>query len=83
LLTAWRAASFRTKPIHIVYTLVMASAAVYLDHHWVIDVIAGWVMALVAVFLSQHAVNRVYGPFVAAQGSPATAQSPPLPVDNG
>lgn len=58
LLTAWRAATWRTKPLHLAYTAVMASAAVYLDHHWVIDVIAGWATALVAVFLARRLLER-------------------------
>jgi len=40
----------------------MACAAVYLDHHWVIDVIAGWATALVAVVLADRLVDRLYGP---------------------
>jgi len=60
LLTAWRAASWRTRPIHIVYTVVMACAAVYLDHHWVIDVLAGWATALVGVALADRLIARLY-----------------------
>ena len=59
LLTAWRAASWRTRPIHLAYTLIMAVAAVYLDHHWVIDVIAGWVVATVAVLAAGWCLRRV------------------------
>jgi membrane-associated phospholipid phosphatase len=59
LLTAWRSASWRTRPIHIAYTLVMAGAAVYLDHHWLIDVLAGWATALVAVVLADRLVDRL------------------------
>ena len=33
LLTARRAATWRTLPLHLGYTLLMAIAAVYLDHH--------------------------------------------------
>jgi membrane-associated phospholipid phosphatase len=60
LLTAWRAAGWRTRPIHIAYTVVMATAAVYLDHHWVLDVLAGWLVALIAVFLAAWGLRR-YG----------------------
>ena len=57
LLTAWRAAGWKTRPIHIVYTLVMAAAAVYLDHHWVIDVLAGWLVAVVSVWAARWALH--------------------------
>jgi membrane-associated phospholipid phosphatase len=52
LLTAWRHTGWKTRPIHIFYTLLMATAAVYLDHHWVVDVIAGWVVAVVSVWIA-------------------------------
>ena len=32
----------------------MSIAAVYLDHHWVIDVLAGWATAVIAVFLARR-----------------------------
>jgi membrane-associated phospholipid phosphatase len=54
LLTAWRFTSWRTRPIHIGYTLLMFGASVYLDHHWIIDGIAGWGVALLAVWLTQR-----------------------------
>jgi membrane-associated phospholipid phosphatase len=56
LLTAWKHISWRTRPIHIAYTLAMAFSAVYLDHHWVIDVLAGWAVAAVAVVLASKAI---------------------------
>lgn len=59
LLSAWRAASWRTRPIHLLYTAVMATAAVYLDHHWVIDVLAGWAVAIVSVALSARLVAHM------------------------
>jgi hypothetical protein len=37
----------------------MAVAAVYLDHHWVIDVIAGWVVAVVAVLIAGWCLRRL------------------------
>jgi inositol phosphorylceramide synthase catalytic subunit len=52
LLTAWRATSWKTRPLHIAYAVMMFVAAVYLDHHWILDAIAGWALAIVAVFLS-------------------------------
>lgn len=56
LLTAWRHVGWRTRPIHLAYVLSMAFAAVYLDHHWVIDVLAGWAVAAVSVALAGRAV---------------------------
>lgn len=49
LLTAWRHSGWKTRPLHIFYALWMASAAMYLDHHWVLDVLGGWLVAIVAV----------------------------------
>lgn len=67
LLTAWRAATWRTRPIHVAYSIVMAVAAVYLDHHWVIDVIAGWLVAIVSVWLARRWVARLSARSAAAQ----------------
>lgn len=58
LLTAWRAASWRTRPVHLIYTGVMFFAAVYLDHHWILDGIAGWALAVVAVLLATRITAR-------------------------
>ena len=52
LLTAWRAASPRTKPLHVTYTLLMFVASVYLDHHWVFDGLAGWTIAVLSVYVA-------------------------------
>ena len=60
LLAAWHVSGWRTRPIHVLYVIVMACAAVYLDHHWLIDVVAGWMTAGIAVFLSTRIVNRYY-----------------------
>ncbi len=83
LLTAWRAASYRTRPIHIAYTLVMATAAVYLDHHWLIDVIAGWATALVAVLLSERVVSRLYGPALTAGALREASEALPVGLSDG
>lgn len=58
LLVSWRRASWTTRPIHLGYTLIMAFAAVYLDHHWVIDVLAGWLVALVSVSAAHLWLHR-------------------------
>ncbi|HET9958902.1 MAG TPA: phosphatase PAP2 family protein [Polyangiaceae bacterium] len=58
LLTAYRAGTWRTRSIHLIYSLTMVVAAVYLDHHWVIDCIAGLVMATVSVRLAGYWLKR-------------------------
>lgn len=54
LLTAWKHTGWRTRPVHLFYVLWMATAALYLDHHWVLDVLAGWVIAVVAVVVTRQ-----------------------------
>jgi membrane-associated phospholipid phosphatase len=62
LLTAWRVASWRTRPVHLIYTGLMFFAAVYLDHHWILDAIAGWAVAVVAVLLATRLTARQAAP---------------------
>lgn len=62
LLTAWKAASWKTRPIHIWYTANMFVAAVYLDHHWILDAVAGWVVAIVAVVWANWVLSRFDAP---------------------
>ncbi len=57
LLTAWPGARLRTRAIHGLYAVWMASAAVYLQHHWVIDVLAGWATAAAGVYLARRIVS--------------------------
>jgi membrane-associated phospholipid phosphatase len=35
----------------------MFAAAVYLDHHWIVDAIAGWLVGFVAVVLARRALK--------------------------
>jgi membrane-associated phospholipid phosphatase len=42
----------RTKPLHVAYTLVMFTASVYLDHHWIFDGLAGWTIAGLSVYVA-------------------------------
>ncbi len=58
LLSAWRHAGWRTRPIHVLYALSMAAGAIYLDHHWVTDVLAGWATAAFAVWLAELVVAK-------------------------
>jgi len=52
LLTAWKAAGWKTRPLHLFYSVWMFGAALYLDHHWILDAMGGWLVAVVAVYLS-------------------------------
>jgi hypothetical protein len=58
LLTAWKATGWKTRPLHILYSVVMFLAAVYLDHHWVVDAVAGWLVAIVSVVLAKRLLAR-------------------------
>jgi membrane-associated phospholipid phosphatase len=58
LLTAWRVARWNTRVIHIAYVLCMFFAALYLDHHWLLDAIGGWATAFVAVALADRLLAR-------------------------
>jgi membrane-associated phospholipid phosphatase len=61
LLTAWRQATWKTRPLHIAYVVWMATSALYLDHHWVLDVLGGWLVAIVAVIAATAAVKAAEG----------------------
>jgi inositol phosphorylceramide synthase catalytic subunit len=58
LLTAWRSATWATRPIHIGYALAMVTASAYLDHHWLIDGMVGIIVATVAVFIAARLRGR-------------------------
>lgn len=62
LLTAWRAASWKTKPIHVLYAVTMLVGSNYLDHHWLWDGIAGIGLAVVSVWLSGKLLNERRAP---------------------
>lgn len=51
LLTAWRHIGWRTRPFHIAYVTLMFSASVYLDHHYVMDGLVGFLLAGLSVWL--------------------------------
>ena len=70
LLTAWRFTGWRTRWVHLVYATVMFGASVYLDHHWIVDGLAGWVVALTSVYLTQR--------LFAALGWRLSERAPPL-----
>lgn len=49
MLTAWRSITWKTRWIHLLYTIVMFFAAIYLTHHWIVDAVAGWTVAATGV----------------------------------
>jgi hypothetical protein len=66
LLTAWRAASWKTRPIHLLYAVTMFVGASYLDHHWIWDGLAGIALAAVSVWLSGKLLEPTPVPVSAA-----------------
>jgi membrane-associated phospholipid phosphatase len=58
LFTAWSSSTWKTRPIHIAYFLWMFTASLYLDHHWVVDAVAGWCVAGAAVLLAGKLLGR-------------------------
>jgi membrane-associated phospholipid phosphatase len=58
LLTALRQATWRTWPVHLLYAGSMMVASVYLDHHWILDGLAGAMVAVAAVFIAARLLGR-------------------------
>jgi membrane-associated phospholipid phosphatase len=52
LLTAWPKIGWRTRPIHLGYMASMIVASLYLDHHWLLDGLAGIAAAAISVVLA-------------------------------
>jgi len=71
LITAWRAGR-RTRPLHVGYAVWMAVAAVYLDHHWVIDIVVGSGYALAVVFGTRKIDRWLRAPASDMRVSPPT-----------
>jgi len=69
LLTAWRVATVRTLPLHILYAVAMFSASVYFDHHWIVDGLFGWAVAVVAVIAARKLLER--WPQLSSRAAPA------------
>jgi membrane-associated phospholipid phosphatase len=59
LLTAFRVSPWRYRAVHLLYVVSMPLAALYLDHHWVLDVLAGFAVAGVSVWLADRWLARV------------------------
>lgn len=58
LLVAFPTASLRAKLMHVAYVLWMFVAALYLDHHWVLDALVGYAVAFSAVKLANAVLSR-------------------------
>jgi inositol phosphorylceramide synthase catalytic subunit len=58
LFSAWSKIGWRTRPLHILYAASMIVASLYLDHHWVVDGLAGITLAAVAVWLAGRLLKR-------------------------
>jgi hypothetical protein len=71
LLTAWPVATRLTRVLHVVYALSMIAGSVYLDHHWLIDGLAGWLCAAIAVLVVGAVLKQVRASAGAAAASPA------------
>jgi len=56
VLEGWAMLSRRMRGVTVAFACLMAFAAVYLDHHWVLDVLAGDALAVV-VFLAVRALS--------------------------
>ncbi len=74
LLTAYKVVRWRTRTIHILYVVTMFFASVYLDHHWIVDGLLGWILALVSVFIAQR-MFAYLGWETSAATSPRSAES--------
>jgi hypothetical protein len=67
LFAAFPTASLRSKLMHIAYAIWMFLAALYLDHHWVLDALVGQAVAFTAVKLANAYLSRQPSAEFAAQ----------------
>ncbi len=76
LLGFWRSSGRALRALCIVYVVWMCSAAVYLDHHWVLDIALGLSYALLAFVTFRPLVDRFTNPPApAAPAGPAPPAS--------
>ena len=62
LATAWRSVGWPWRAVHAAYVGWMIVASVYLDHHWVLDGLAGWLVAIAGYRLTLGMADRLSGP---------------------
>ncbi|MCC6522277.1 MAG: inositol phosphorylceramide synthase [Polyangiaceae bacterium] len=77
LLAGWRVLRWPGRSLGIVFLLSMAIGAVYLDHHWVIDVLVGLGYALAAFGVVALAARRLGRVPVPGRVEPAPEASTP------
>lgn len=58
LLSAWKSITWRTRPVHVLYVSIMFVASVYLDHHYVIDGLMGFVLGGLSVWFTSRIMKR-------------------------
>ena len=54
LLVSWPIAGWKERVANAIYVLWMICASLYLDHHWLIDGLAGWATAWLAVKFGEY-----------------------------
>jgi membrane-associated phospholipid phosphatase len=75
VLEGWRWLGRSGRAATLVFAAWMAFAAVYLDHHWIVDVLLGWTYCLVAhlavrIVVARAADDRSEGMLEGAHGAP-------------
>lgn len=73
LLEGWRWIRWPGRVAALAFAACMAFAAVYLDHHWIVDVILGWLYCVVAYVAVKKLVSLAQAPrtpVVIAQEAP-------------
>ncbi len=88
LLSAWRVTPLRFRVVHVIYCVWMAFSALYLDHHWALDVIAGWTVAVVSLELAKWWLRKsepTMNAILAREAAPAQvpAEVPVLSISEG
>lgn len=70
-LEGWRWLKAPGRAATIGFAAWMAFAAVYLDHHWIVDVIVGWALCVAAYAVVSRAVARTAWRGARSRGTPA------------
>jgi len=52
----WRRHSKALRALIVLYCASMCVAAVYLDHHWIIDILCGWTYTLVVILIMRRVI---------------------------
>ena len=75
VLEGWRSFNRPVRALAVAYWVAMVFAAVYLDHHWVIDAVVGSAYAVLAsLFLRRLFAPRAAAPATAAPGAVEAAE---------